>query len=103
MRMNVYTIKDTASGVYGNPNFMHSDKQALREFEDIVNDKDGNKIAMHPADFIMFRIGTYDTTTGVIEPENHTRIALALDLLKLDPPEYDLFNTEGATDAPKHL
>ena len=55
MRLNVYTIFDSAAGAYMRPFFMQSDGQALRSFTDIATDKD-HEIGKHPEDYSLYRI-----------------------------------------------
>lgn len=68
MRLNVYSIYDTAAGAYARPFFMQSDGQAMRAFVDIAGDKE-HEIGRHPEDYSLFRLATFDDTKGVFHPE----------------------------------
>ena len=57
MRLNVYTIFDSASSAYMRPFFMSSDGQALRSFTDISQDAE-HEVGKHPEDYSLFRIVT---------------------------------------------
>ena len=55
MRLNAYSIFDTASGLYDRPNFINSDAQAIRMFGDICMDEK-HPIGQHPEDYSMFAL-----------------------------------------------
>lgn len=76
MRLNVYTIFDSASQAYMRPFFMQSDGQALRSFTDIAQDAD-HDIGKHPEDYSLYRIGTYDDAKGILHPEDKSCLATA--------------------------
>lgn len=59
MKLNMYCIYDTATGVYLRPFFMQSDGQATRSFKDIATDAD-HEIGKHPEDYSLHRIGVFD-------------------------------------------
>ena len=80
MRMNVYTIFDTASGAYMRPFFLQSDGQAMRSFKDISTDAD-HEIGKHPEDYSLCRIGMYDDTKGRLYPEDSEVLATALEMV----------------------
>jgi len=68
MKLNIYSIFDTASGLYLRPLFAQSDGQALRSFEDIATDAD-NEVGKHPEDYSLFRLGIFDDTNGDLTQE----------------------------------
>ena len=82
MKLNVYTIFDTASGVYARPFFMQADGQATRAFKDIATDAD-HEIGKHPEDYSLHRIGIFDDNNGKIIPEEKECLATALELVAL--------------------
>lgn len=66
MNYNIYAVYDSAVNAYMRPFTMQSDGQALRGFTDeSVNAE--SPVAQHPEDYALFRIGTYDERTGMIE------------------------------------
>lgn len=92
MKLNIYTIFDTASGVYMRPFFAQSDGQATRSFSDISNDK-SHEIGKHPEDYSLYRIGIFDDNKAAITPEDKECIATALELVavqKNKQPELNL-------------
>lgn len=63
MITNLYTIFDKVSKVYNKPFSLLNDQVAIRAAQDLMAGGDTD-IALHPADFIMFKLGTYDDTTA---------------------------------------
>ena len=59
MKLNMYSIFDTATGAYMRPFFLQSDGQALRMFSDLVNDKE-HEVGKHPEDYSLVRFGVWD-------------------------------------------
>lgn len=80
MRLNVYTVFDSASQAYMRPFFMQSDGQALRSFTDIAQDAD-HEIGKHPEDYSLYRIGTYDDGKGQLFPEDRQCLATAQEVV----------------------
>lgn len=80
MKLNIYTIFDTASGAYMRPFFLQSDGQAIRSFTDIATDAD-HEIGRHPEDYTLFRIGIYDDNRGELIPEVKESLATALEVV----------------------
>ncbi len=68
MRMFLYAVFDSASGVYDRPWIGQSDAAALRSFGDIACDAE-HPIGKHPEHYSLFRLGEYDDNTGIIVPE----------------------------------
>ncbi len=80
MRMNVYTIFDTASAAYMRPFFQQSDGQAVRSFSDICLDAE-HPVGQHPEDYSLCRIGMYDDAKGKLYPEDSEVLATGLELV----------------------
>ena len=80
MRHFVYTVFDTASGMYDRPFVAHSDGVAIRGFGDIAADA-SHPIGMHPEHYQLYRIGTFDDNTAVLEPEDAVCIGKAHELV----------------------
>lgn len=97
MKINVYTIFDTASGAYMRPFFAQSDGQALRSFKDIANDTE-HEIGRHPEDYSLHRIGVYDDNKGALTPEDNECLATALEMVSqvrnVKQPELDFKDIE---------
>ena len=63
MKVNLYAIFDSASGIYDGPVPGHSDGQMIRSFSDFAV-SDEHKIGQHPEDYTLFRVGTWNDGTG---------------------------------------
>jgi len=65
-KLYVYSVHDTKVGAFAQPFFMRSRGEALRGWEDHVNDSSvmPNK---HPQDFALFELASFDEDTGTFE------------------------------------
>ena len=65
----IFAVLDAAAGTFANPWFVPHLGVAVRAFTDEVNRiDDSNNLNKHPQDFALYKIGTYDDVSGVIEP-----------------------------------
>lgn len=64
----MFTIYDQKAEAYLPPFFMPTAGMATRTFADCVNQED-HRFNAHPSDYTLFEIGTFDDSTGTIEPE----------------------------------
>lgn len=79
--LGVYTVKDSKAESCLPPFTMRSDGEAVRAFGDTVC-KGGTPLSEHPEDYFLYRIGSYNLNTGVIEAEPHKSLGCALDFRK---------------------
>lgn len=86
MRYCVVVVKDLAADVFAQPQFCAHPNQALRGFRDQVNESpvsDGNVVAKHPQDFVLYELGSFDDGTCRFELlEVPRQIAHASDLVQ---------------------
>jgi hypothetical protein len=75
MILNQYTIYDSAHEAYYQPHSFENDALSLRQFADIANED--TQIAKNPEDYSLWKIGTFETTTGELTPQEPTCIAKA--------------------------
>ncbi len=68
MKVQVYAIFDTCSGIYEKPFFHTADDAVRREFQDIATSAD-HPISKHPEHYSLWRLGNFDNTTGKIMNE----------------------------------
>ncbi len=80
MKLNAYTILDTASGAYTRPLFFQSDGQASRWFKDEAQNAE-TPIGKHPEDYSLHRIGSFNDNTAELLPERTECIHTALEAL----------------------
>jgi hypothetical protein len=73
-------IHDHKAKRYGFPQTVDSLVDAERTLSSVVNSDKGD-IALYPADFTLVKIGSYDSSTGVISVcDPHVNVCSALDL-----------------------
>jgi len=94
MKQNVYSIFDTASGLYSRPFFTISDGEAIRSFTDIACDSD-HPIGKHPEDYTLFRLGIFDDRDGKFTDEVNSSLTNGLQAIAtsrtVDKDNLDLF------------
>ena len=86
MNLKIYSIFDTASGMYFRPFFMQSDGQAARAFKDLSTDLE-HDVGKHPEDYTLFCLGEWDDNNGEIIAEDPRRLATALEMVALHRKE----------------
>lgn len=83
MKLEMFSVFDAATGVYGHPIFQVSTAQAIRSFEGAARDP-STQINKFSKDFSLFHIGTYDDSKALVEnviPPRH--IASAHEFLRV--------------------
>lgn len=82
MILSVYSIFDAAVGTFARPFFMANNGQAMRAFDDEVNNVDST-INKHPEHFSLYLLGTYDDKTGMFTQDAEPKhIVRAIDFHK---------------------
>jgi hypothetical protein len=77
----ILSVKDTAAQAFGRPMFVPTAALAVRSFRDEVNRSDANnEMFKHPDDFELYELGSFDDSTGLIEPMSPRLVARAKDL-----------------------
>lgn len=85
MKLRAYTIYDRKGLVFNTPYFSHNDQTATRSFSDLVNDAN-SAVALHPSDYVLFRVAEYDDQTGGLVPVSPVKhICDALTLVRKPP------------------
>lgn len=77
MKTNVYTVKDSKAGTYGNPFYAVNDSVATRSFEQASKDKN-TTIAQYPGDFALYRIAVFCDESGEIAANSPEFVANAV-------------------------
>ena len=80
MKLNIYSIFDTASGLYSRPFFTQSDGEAVRSFNDIACDTE-HPVGRHPEDYTLYRLGVFDDTKGHFHDESNQSLMTALETI----------------------
>lgn len=86
MMQNAYSLFDKKVEAYGNPFFMPNDAAAVRSVGDAAADR-STTLARHPADFSLYSIGSFDDSTGRLEPHEPRPIVEVLALI--DTPKQE--------------
>lgn len=79
MKYNVYSVLDSCSG-YGVPIIQDNDAVAMRSFENGCFDRNSVWFT-HCADFSLMRVGSFDTSTGLLVAEDPVRLVTAFDIV----------------------
>lgn len=66
MRQVIVAIFDVRVEAYGRPAFVRSIGEAMRSFQDEVNNKE-SVVCAHPEDYRLFHLGVYDDSVGRFE------------------------------------
>lgn len=78
MKVQVFTIFDSASESFNKPFYDVSMGSALRAFADAINaDTEGNMYYSHPEHFNLYHLGTFDDSSGAFECEGPPRMIQA--------------------------
>lgn len=78
MKMNIYSVFDTACGAYQKPFFGNADGEVMRSFIDIATDAE-HAIGQHPEDYSLMRLGTFDDQNGLIQNEENSCLSTGLE------------------------
>lgn len=77
MQLNAYSVFDNKAIAFIPPFFMVNDAVAIRNFADAVNDPT-HAFHKNPDDYVLYRIGSFDDSVGVLEPlVNSVNLGLA--------------------------
>lgn len=79
--LQAFTVLDKAVMAFGAPFFVRAKGEAIRMFNDSVNDKQ-SPFFKHPADFALYSIGEFDPTNGSLVARPTELIVTALDVLQ---------------------
>lgn len=90
MILEAYSLRDTKAEVYAAPFFVPKEAFATRLLIELVKDKRSD-LGKYPADFMLYRIGLYDTDTAKLESSEVELICSASSCLpKVDPRQLTL-------------
>lgn len=80
MRHILFTIFDTASGVYDGPFRARTDQEAVRHFTNLVLNPE-TAVGRNPEDFYLVRCGVWDDVKGQVSPEDCETLVTALEVV----------------------
>ncbi len=82
MKTQLYSVFDTASGVYSKPIFARADGEVSREFQTLCTKAD-HPYADHPEDYSLIRCGIFDDSTGMLTNEANETLCTGLEVVAL--------------------
>lgn len=92
MTYKAYSIYDIKSAVYQNPFWALTHGSATRIVQDAANDVN-TSLARHPADYILYCVGSFDPASGILSPlEHREHVVDVAALIHLHKPQMPLFN-----------
>lgn len=80
MKLFVYSIFDKGVQAFMSPFYTRAQGEAVRVFEQLINDKNTN-CSKWPADFTMYRLGSYDDSNGFFECSEPVRVITGMEVL----------------------
>lgn len=69
MKVSVYAVRDMKSEMFLQPFVAHNDATASRNFVEMVRRKDQFIYGTYPEDFSVWRVGSFDDSTGALSAE----------------------------------
>lgn len=82
MKVKIYAVLDSASGVYDGPVPSQNDAVALRNFTNMALNENSS-IGKNPECFSLWRVGEWNDATGEVVPEVKECLVHAIDLVNL--------------------
>lgn len=83
--LRVYSVFDDKAELFRTPFFEVNDGVAMRDFGSLCNDS-RSVVGMHPEDFHLYCLGTFDDDKGLFELEPQPRfVTHAVNMLNVTP------------------
>lgn len=77
MKHFVLAVKDLVADNFGIPQFVPAVATGTRAFQDAINSpQEGNMLYLHPDDFDLHLLGTYDATIGDFDTSGPPRLII---------------------------
>ncbi|QCQ84942.1 nonstructural protein [Blackfly microvirus SF02] len=80
MKMLIFTVFDSAVGAHLQPFFSRSMGEAIRSFQDAVNDPK-TQFNAHSMDYTLFLHGSFDDNGGMFDTAAPERVSSAVELM----------------------
>lgn len=79
MLLNMFAVYDAKANAFIQPFFLPNKAMAIRTFSECANNPK-HQFCLHPSDFTLFELGTFDNETGLIETlPAHNPLGLAIE------------------------
>lgn len=92
METRMFTVFDSAAGLFLEPFFCPSIEFAIREFRHSAN-REGSQVHKFPADYTLFAIGGFDPTSGKVTGQDPVSLGVAVTFIDKLPLQQE---AEGA-------
>jgi len=86
MELQLFTVYDSAAGMYLEPFFAPSAEAAIRGFRQAVN-TENHSFNSFPEDFTLFSLGSFDSRTGMVVPHSPVSLGVAITFVERLSPE----------------
>jgi hypothetical protein len=83
MELQIFSVFDKKTTVYGKPFFAHNSGHALRLIQDEVDNKD-SQLSKYSEDFQLCAIGSFDDRNGSIDPSD---VNVVIEIVELSKKE----------------
>lgn len=83
MLHKIFTIHDVKADAYYKPFFFPNKAMAIREFTNLVNDKN-SQVGTNPADYTLFALGEFDDNKAEFSEMKKTSIGNGVEFLYVD-------------------
>lgn len=81
-KLRMFSVRDSAVGLFSAPFFLRGRGEAFRAFQDEVS-RPESRIFAHPSDYALFEVGSFDEDGAILEAlPSPERLALAADLVR---------------------
>lgn len=80
MEIKMYSVFDLKTSVFQPPFYSHNKGSAMREIQDVL--RQDNKFSRYPADFILYELGVFNDSDGLIHQDKPELISNLQDLVK---------------------
>lgn len=80
MKLVILAVRDRAADAFANPFYAPTIGAAVRGFSDEMNKSD-SRLRLHPEDYDLFELGTFDDNSGVFNCHAPRQVAVGKDLV----------------------
>jgi hypothetical protein len=105
MKLGLFSIFDSASGVYDGPFKARTDAEAIRAFSGVVADAE-HPVGRHPEDFTLVKVGSWNDGTGEVEDKGNLSLCTGLEMVaqlrNVDTEKLAQFNTSVGNGDDSH-
>lgn len=88
MILQAYSVLDAKTGVFSPPFFTHHPANAIRMITDVASDL-STLIGRHPADYVLYQIGTWDDSTAHYEGQSPASLGSVVGFLPATKPLFE--------------